>query len=65
MDGEFLLADCTSFHPHTEVDVIPDELLNEFCCEHGATFLSAVKLAHAAVWDTFFRGRCSVYDQAF
>ena len=44
MNSEFLLADCTLFHPHTEVGVIPDKLLNEFCCEHGATFLSAEKL---------------------
>ena len=44
MDSEFLLANCTLFHPHTEVGVIPDEVLNEFCCEHGSTFLSAAKL---------------------
>ena len=44
MDSEFLLANCTLFHPHTEVGVIPDELLNKFCCERGATFLSAAKL---------------------
>ena len=44
MDSEFLLADCTLFHPHTEVGVIPDEVLNEFCCECGTTFLSAAKL---------------------
>ena len=44
MDSEFLLADCTLFHPHTEVGMLPDELLNKFCCEHGATFSSAVKL---------------------
>ncbi len=24
--------------------MIPDEVLTKFCCEHGATFLSAVKL---------------------
>ena len=38
------MSSCWQIHPHTEVGVIPDEVLNEFCCERGSTFLSAAKL---------------------
>jgi hypothetical protein len=44
VDRTFLLADCTPFLPHVDVGVIPDEVLDEFCCERGATFLSALRL---------------------
>jgi hypothetical protein len=44
VDTDFLLANCSTFHPHSELGVIPDELLTEFCCERGTTFSSATKL---------------------
>ena len=62
MDSEFLLADCTLFHLHTEVGVIPDELLNKFV---SVVLLSWVLQSSCSSLDTFFRGRCSVYRWAF
>ncbi len=44
MDKQFLQTDCSPFHPHSELGVIPDKLLTKFCCEQGITFLSAAKL---------------------
>lgn len=44
VDSKFLSSECTSFEPHAAFGVVPDELLDEFCCERGATFLSAIKL---------------------
>jgi hypothetical protein len=42
-----LLAESTSFEPHAEHGVVPDELLDEFCSERGGTFLGAVKLMNS------------------
>jgi hypothetical protein len=44
VDRAFLSADSTPFLPHVESGVIPDEVLDEFCCERGATFLNAPRL---------------------
>lgn len=35
---------CTSFAPHAEHGIIPDKLLDVFCCERGDTFLVALRL---------------------
>jgi hypothetical protein len=42
-----LLAESTSFEPHAEHGVVPDELLDEFCSVRGGTFLGAVKLMNS------------------
>jgi hypothetical protein len=47
VDREFLLAESTSFEPHAEHGVVPDELLDEFCSVRGGTFLGAVKLMNS------------------
>jgi hypothetical protein len=44
VDMTFLLTECTPFLPHVNVGVIPDEVLDEFCCDRGATSLSAPRL---------------------
>ncbi len=38
------MTECTPFLPHVNVGVVPDEVLDEFCCDRGATFLSAPRL---------------------
>jgi hypothetical protein len=44
VDREFLSTECSSFQPHADYGLVPEEVLDKFCCERGGTFLSAMKL---------------------
>ena len=43
-DDGFLLAPTAPFLPHVDHGCIPEEVLNEFVCDCGCTFLAATKL---------------------
>ena len=44
VDKIFLTTETTSFEPHAVSGVVPDEVLDEFCCDRGDTFLGEPKL---------------------
>ena len=44
VDGGFLLEPTAPFLPHEDHGYIPEEVLNDFVCDRGCTFLAAPKL---------------------
>ena len=44
VDVGFLLAPTAPFLPHVDHGCIPEEVLDDFVCDHGRTFLAAPKL---------------------
>ena len=44
VDDDFLLAPTAPFLPHMDHGCIPEEVLDDFVCDRGRTFLAAPKL---------------------
>jgi hypothetical protein len=45
-DAEFLGAKATSFRPHRDHGMVPEEVLSEFCAKRGHTFLASIRMVN-------------------